>query len=167
MPGRRPIETLDDLLWAELDALHPEMCLDDLPRLVDLPQFREVFPMPAPPLTETLSDPLLATFDSLPNHQHLTATQVAALLQVTTRFLERCRNKGLPPPWVTLSHHCVRYVVGDLRTWIQWNREHAPTSTYDGTTIRQLEIMGLVEVPKFPMPGVPLTEPPHRGRRPR
>ena len=100
---------------------------------------------PTPPPLEIPDDPLLAAFDQLPDSQHLTTKQVAALLQVSPKWLGARRAIGKSPPWVGLGQMHVRYMVGPLRAWLLANQENAPASSFERTQRERDRILGLDE----------------------
>lgn len=58
--------------------------------------------------------------------QLLLTKEAAAVLRMTPRALENWRRQGNGPPYIRISHRCVRYRVGTLIEWIQ---AHAHRST--------------------------------------
>ena len=49
----------------------------------------------------------------------LTPQETAEYLKLTTRCLEDRRRTGRSPPWVALSHKCVRYRPSDVQKWVE------------------------------------------------
>lgn len=49
----------------------------------------------------------------------LTQKQTAEFLQVQERTLEDWRRTGGGPPFVRISHRCVRYRLKDLDAWLE------------------------------------------------
>jgi len=84
--------------------------------------------MTEPTANPFIDDPLLMAFDALPATKLLHQSQVALLLECTTRWLEEQRSRGEPPPYMQLGDRMVRYAVGPLRTWLQRTMEEAPAS---------------------------------------
>ena len=44
--------------------------------------------------------------------------EAAERLRLTSRALENWRNKGDGPPYIRISHRCVRYRLGTLNDWL-------------------------------------------------
>jgi predicted DNA-binding transcriptional regulator AlpA len=60
----------------------------------------------------------------------LTEQEVAALLNVTPRTLQKWRVEGGGPAYVRISRRCIRYRITDIKDWTQ-NRVKSSTSEYD------------------------------------
>ena len=43
--------------------------------------------------------------------------EVAQLLGVSERTLEKWRRTGAGPPFISISSRCIRYRIADLRNW--------------------------------------------------
>lgn len=56
----------------------------------------------------------------------ITESEAASLIGLTPRFLQVRRYRGGGPPFVRISHRCVRYRPEDLKAWAA---EHLRTST--------------------------------------
>ena len=48
----------------------------------------------------------------------LLTDEAAQFLRLTPRALENWRNKGDGPPYIRISHRCVRYRLGTLVDWL-------------------------------------------------
>lgn len=48
----------------------------------------------------------------------LLADEAAQFLRLTPRALENWRSKGDGPPFIRISHRCVRYRFGTLVDWL-------------------------------------------------
>jgi len=101
--------------------------------------------MPRLTPSAVMDDPLLLAFDKLPEHQLLTASQVATVLQVSGRWLEERRAKGEPPPWMEVGKRMVRYAAGPLRSWLRGQLQTAPASSHEASQRRAADIAGLDE----------------------
>ena len=61
----------------------------------------------------------------------LSTPGAAALLRVSTQFLEIARSKNYGPKFIRLGPRCIRYRRDDLLAWLR-DRTHASTAEYDG-----------------------------------
>ena len=62
----------------------------------------------------------------------LTPQETAEYLKLTTRCLEDRRRTGRSPPWVALSHRCVRYRPSDLQAWVEDHLQDAASTQDNG-----------------------------------
>ncbi len=69
------------------------------------------------------TDPLPPAND---REQLLLTEEAAAFLRMTPRALENWRRQGNGPPYIRISHRCVRYRLGSL---IEWIEQHSHRST--------------------------------------
>jgi predicted DNA-binding transcriptional regulator AlpA len=54
----------------------------------------------------------------------LSTMQLAALLGVSTQWLEIGRSRGYGPPFKTLGPRMIRYRRGDVRAWLESRSRH-------------------------------------------
>ena len=66
----------------------------------------------------------------------LNESQVAKILQLTPRALQRWRLEGRGPRFVRLSRRCIRYKREDICQWIE-NRIRVSTSDSSGEIIHE------------------------------
>ena len=59
----------------------------------------------------------------------LTPQETAEYLKLTTRCLEDRRRTGRSPPWVALSHKCVRYRPSDVQKWVEDHLRNMPSDS--------------------------------------
>ena len=59
--------------------------------------------------------------------------EVAQLLGVSERTLEKWRRTGDGPPYIAISRRCIRYRLADLR---DWQDQHVRRSTAEATSER-------------------------------
>ena len=60
----------------------------------------------------------------------LTEQDLAAMLNVNPRTLQKWRVNGDGPAFVRISRRCIRYRITDIKDWTQ-NRIKSSTSEYD------------------------------------
>jgi len=63
----------------------------------------------------------------------LSENQAAEVLQVTPRALQAWRTRGGGPPYLRISHRCVRYKPEDLEQWLE-DRRYESTAQEDRYT---------------------------------
>lgn len=52
----------------------------------------------------------------------LTEKELSDYLKVSTVYLYKCRNKGMP--FLRLSRNCIRYELDEVLSWIKLNNEN-------------------------------------------
>jgi hypothetical protein len=60
----------------------------------------------------------------------LTTKAAAAILNVSTQWLEKGRHEGYGPPYIRLSPKLVRYVRGQLAAWVAAQQVHTCVREY-------------------------------------
>jgi hypothetical protein len=86
-------------------------------------------------LLDRRADQLLALFDAEGSCARDTA-EVAEMLSVSKEWLTIGRHQGYGPPFVRLSHNCVRYLDRDVNAWLD-ERRHRSTAEYDAKLKRR------------------------------
>lgn len=67
------------------------------------------------------------------NITQINQREVAQLLGVAERTLEKWRRTGEGPPFISISRRCIRYRIADLR---DWQDQHVRRSTAETTSER-------------------------------
>jgi len=68
--------------------------------------------------------------DTVLSDQLLTTKQAAALLGMSTAFLERDRWAGARIPFIKIGSRAVRYRPEDLRQYVESRRAHSTSKTF-------------------------------------
>lgn len=71
----------------------------------------------------------------------LNESAAAEFLGLTIRFLQSRRSKGESPPFIRISHRCIRYRRRDLIAWAEERKKNS-TSEYEENEVRELSTAG-------------------------